>query len=71
MDDRFDFILASNEIMKNVDKIEYISGTYKALGQDGNRFNGSIRKTTKHYRCVKFLNQDRKSVCVVARCKEL
>jgi len=42
MDDRFDFILASDEIMNNIDKVEYISNTYKALGQDGKRFNGSV-----------------------------
>lgn len=46
MDDRFDFILASNEIMNNVDKIEYITDTYQALGQDGNRFNESIDSPT-------------------------
>ncbi len=42
MDDRFDFILVSDEIMNNTDKVEYISGSYRALGQDGLRFNGSI-----------------------------
>lgn len=42
MDDRFDFILASDEIINNTDKIRYIPNTYKALGQDGNRWNGTI-----------------------------
>lgn len=42
MDDRFDFILL-NEIMKNSsDKVFYLDGSYQALGQDGNRLNGSI-----------------------------
>ncbi len=48
MDDRFDFILASNEIMNNTDKIEYINGTYEALGQDGLRFNRSINSPTNN-----------------------
>lgn len=48
MDDRFDFILASDEVMNNVDKVEYISGSYKALGQDGNRFNQSINSPTNN-----------------------
>jgi len=42
MDDRFDFILSSNEIINGTDKIEYISGSYKALGQDGQHFNSSL-----------------------------
>jgi hypothetical protein len=42
MDDRFDFILASDEIMNNTDKIRYIPNTYEAVGQDGNRFNQTI-----------------------------
>ncbi len=48
MDDRFDFILASDEIMNNTDKMRYIPNTYKALGQDGNRFNGSITNPTNN-----------------------
>lgn len=42
MDDRFDFILASNNIMSGAGGYQYISGTYKALGNDGNHFNQSI-----------------------------
>ena len=42
MDDRFDFILASDEIMNNTDKMRYIPNTYEAVGQDGNRFNQTI-----------------------------
>lgn len=48
MDDRFDFILASDEVMNNTDKVEYISNTYWALGQDGNRFNGTIKSPTNN-----------------------
>jgi len=43
MDDRFDFILASDYIMSGYDHYEYIEGTYKALGQDGSNFNGALR----------------------------
>ncbi|MCF8296251.1 MAG: T9SS type A sorting domain-containing protein [Saprospiraceae bacterium] len=42
MDDRFDFILASNNIMSGAGGYQYISGTYKSLGNDGNHFNQSI-----------------------------
>jgi len=42
MDDRFDFILVSDEILYGTDKMKFFPGTYKALGQDGNRFNGSL-----------------------------
>ncbi len=46
MDDRFDFILASDEVINDSDKVEYIPNTYTAVGQDGNRFNGSIDSPT-------------------------
>lgn len=46
MDDRFDFILASDEVMNNTDKMRYIPNTYRAIGQDGNRFNQSIISPT-------------------------
>ena len=42
MDDRFDFILAANNIMSGAGGYQYISGSYKALGNDGNHFNQSI-----------------------------
>lgn len=42
MDDRFDFILASEKIMQGTENIQYISETYKALGQDGKHFNKSL-----------------------------
>ena len=48
MDDRFDFILASDEVINNTDKVEYIANTYEALGQDGNRFNGTIKNPTNN-----------------------
>lgn len=42
MDDRFDFILASPQIMNGSSGLRYKQGSYKALGQDGRHFNQSI-----------------------------
>ena len=42
MDDRFDFILMSENIYGGRDGIRYINGSYNALGQDGRHFNKSI-----------------------------
>jgi len=42
MDDRFDFILASQYIMSGRGSVQYIPDTYKAIGQDGKRFNGRL-----------------------------
>ncbi len=42
MDDRFDFILISDEVRFGTDHVLYVPGSYKAFGQDGNRFNGAI-----------------------------
>lgn len=42
MDDRFDFILATDAIMEGSDKVKYKDGSYKAIGQDGKHFNQSI-----------------------------
>lgn len=42
MDDRFDFILISDDINDGTKGIKYIPGTYRAVGQDGEHFNKSI-----------------------------
>ncbi len=42
MDDRFDFVLISNNIKQGLKDIEYIDGSYIAIGQDGQHFNKSI-----------------------------
>lgn len=42
LDDRYDFILASNAVMQGYYGLKYIPGSYQALGQDGNRFNQSV-----------------------------
>ncbi|MFH0895267.1 MAG: T9SS type A sorting domain-containing protein [Bacteroidota bacterium] len=48
MDDRFDFILISNKVKNGLDKVKYIPGTYKTIGQDGNHFNLSINDGTNN-----------------------
>tara|TARA_B110000046_G_scaffold48975_1_gene54465 strand:- start:28830 stop:30161 length:1332 start_codon:yes stop_codon:yes gene_type:complete len=48
MDDRFDFILTSDEIINNTDKMRYLPNTYEAVGQDGNRFNSTIISPTNN-----------------------
>ena len=42
LDDRFDIILVSPYIYYGSDRIHLVEGSYRALGQDGLRFNGSI-----------------------------
>lgn len=42
MDDRFDFIFIADAIKNGTDKVSYVGGSYKAIGQDGNRFNSSV-----------------------------
>ena len=46
MDDRFDFILMSENIYGGRDGIRYVGGSYNALGNDGHRFNKSINNPT-------------------------
>lgn len=48
MDDRFDFILMSENIYGGRDGIRYVGGSYNALGQDGRRFNRSINNPTNY-----------------------
>ncbi len=42
LDDRFDFILVSNDLIQGSHQLRYIQGTYKAFGNDGNHLNDSI-----------------------------
>ena len=42
MDDRFDLIFVSEDVFTNENGLRYIEDSYQALGQDGDRFNGSI-----------------------------
>lgn len=42
MDDRFDFILMSDEIGQGTNHVEYVDGSYTVIGQDGLHFNSSV-----------------------------
>jgi len=42
LDDRFDFILAGRSLLEGTLGLQYASGSYTVLGQDGNRLNGSV-----------------------------
>lgn len=45
MDDRFDFLLINVNLRDGLAGAEYIPGTYKAIGQDGNHYNKSLLET--------------------------
>lgn len=38
----FDLIFCSGDVLDNSNGLEFIIGSYEALGQDGDRFNGAI-----------------------------
>ena len=42
MDDRFDFIMLSEEVTADTGAVRYLSGSYETVGQDGNHFNQAI-----------------------------
>ncbi len=42
LDDRFDQILVSQNVLSGTDSVKYINGSYKAIGNDGNHFNNSM-----------------------------
>ena len=46
MDDRFDFILASEYIMNGTQKALYIPDSYKTIGQDGSSYNSSFNTSS-------------------------
>ncbi|HSH52251.1 MAG TPA: T9SS type A sorting domain-containing protein, partial [Bacteroidales bacterium] len=45
-DDRFDFILASNDIMSGTKNLQYIDHSYTTIGQDGSFFDNALNITT-------------------------
>lgn len=47
-DDRFDFILASRPVIEGTRGLKYISDSYWAYGQDGERFNQSLLYPTNN-----------------------
>lgn len=42
LDDRFDIIFLNDNIINAVSKVSYVPNSYKAIGQDHNRFNGNV-----------------------------
>ncbi len=46
LDDRFDFILSSMDIITGGQKVKYLSGSYHALANDGNHLNLAINNGT-------------------------
>jgi hypothetical protein len=46
LDDRFDFIFTSADVMLGSKGVSYVTNSYHAMGQDGLRFNGSINNPT-------------------------
>ena len=42
MDDRFDWILTSQDLEKGDNQVQYVFGSYKAFGNDGQHFNTAI-----------------------------
>lgn len=46
MDDRFDFIFVSDEVLSGSSNVDYLIGSYKAIGQDGSHFNQDINSGT-------------------------
>jgi hypothetical protein len=48
LDDRFDFILTSSNVLNGYNKVKALPSTYHAVGQDGNRYNGTIISPTNN-----------------------
>lgn len=46
MDDRFDLIFVSEDVLNNDNGVQYLSNSYEAVGQDGNRYNQEINSPT-------------------------
>jgi hypothetical protein len=42
LDDRFDQILVSSNVMTGSDSLKYLPNSYKAIGNDGNHFNSNL-----------------------------
>jgi len=42
MDDRFDWIFASESVLNETYELNYVAGSYWAVGNDGNHFNQAI-----------------------------
>jgi PKD repeat protein/endonuclease/exonuclease/phosphatase family metal-dependent hydrolase len=42
MDDRFDFILFTDDVLAGTNKVQYVTNSCKAFGNDGNHFNKAL-----------------------------
>lgn len=49
-DDRLDIILCSAAIMERSDRMQYVNGTYRTVGQDGSFLNGSMLQSSSPLR---------------------
>ena len=49
LDDRFDFILVSEEILEGDDNIKMAENSYRTIGQDGLRFNASLTSDPNNF----------------------
>jgi endonuclease/exonuclease/phosphatase family metal-dependent hydrolase len=56
LDDRYDFILASGGIINGSAGLEYIKGTYQAIGQDGKRYKQSVISPVNHSQPTAIIN---------------
>lgn len=48
MDDRFDFIFFTSDLETGANKLTYVPGSYKAIGNDGNHYNQSLNAGTNN-----------------------
>jgi hypothetical protein len=46
LDDRFDIIFATDDIIQGNQRLRYLTGSYKSIGNDGNHFNSAINSGT-------------------------
>ena len=42
LDDRFDFLLINQNLRDGIEGAQYVTGTYKSIGNDGNHFNKAV-----------------------------
>ncbi len=46
LDDRFDIIFATDDIIQGNQRLTYLTGSYTSIGNDGNHFNSNINSGT-------------------------
>lgn len=56
MDDRFDMILFSDDMLNGDNGVKYVNGTYRAVGQDGLRWNQSLISPTNSSEPANIIN---------------